>query len=127
MIPPNEDWVEGRDQPRLKLPAMYTYVRARRRGDQRYRWTGHVYDISESGMRLELDEPIEFGTEVEVRAMLPGREHIVVEASGRIVRFHDEIEEPGPVRMGMMFDTFTRHLDRQRLTHYLDAGLQRAA
>ena len=67
-----EPLIEQRSVQRLKLPPMYTLVRVRPAGTQRYCWTGHIYDISAAGMRFDLDQVLESGTIVEVRAMLPG-------------------------------------------------------
>ncbi len=117
---------EARSNPRLRLPAMYTLLRVRHVGDQRYRWTGHIYDISQTGMRFELDAPLPAGTEVEVRGMLPGTHQITFHATGRIVRMHDA-EEVGPIRMGMTFTRFNHDIDRQRLNIYINhSGMQAA-
>ncbi len=105
---------------------MYTLLRVRHIGDQRYRWTGHIYDISESGMRFELDAPLPAGTEVEVRGMLPGTHQTTFHATGRIVRMHDD-EEVGPIRMGMTFTSFNHDIDRQRLNIYLNHAGTKAA
>jgi c-di-GMP-binding flagellar brake protein YcgR len=110
---------EQRQSLRVKLPAMYTLIRVRKPGEERYRWTGYIYDISASGMRFELDSEIEPGTPVDVRAMLPGARHTTISATGRIVRRHDDADEPGPVRMGMIFDRFAG-LNRRRLMDYLE-------
>ncbi len=126
MPEPVESNAEARSNPRLKLPAMYTLLRVRQTGDQRYRWTGHIYDISQSGMRFELDAPLPAGTEVEVRGMLPGSHQVTFHAAGRIVRMHDE-EEMGPCRMGMTFTRFNHDIDRQRLNIYLNHSGMRAA
>ncbi len=118
---------ESRQYPRLRLPAMYTLVRVRPAGTERYLWTGYIYDISAVGMRFELDAALPPGTEVEVRAMLPGTEHTTFHATGRVVRIHDDTDEPGPVRMGMTFDKFVHHVDRRRLHDYLQhSGLKAA-
>lgn len=117
---------EARSTQRLRLPAMYTLLRVRHVGDQRYRWTGHIYDISESGMRFELDTPLPAGTEVEVRGMLPGSHQVTFHAAGRIVRMHDD-EEVGPTRMGMTFTKFNHDIDRQRLNIYLNHSGMKAA
>ena len=109
-----------RATPRLKLPPMYTLVRVRLPGDSHYRWTGHVYDVSLAGMRFELDEALPPGTSVETRTMLPGQAHTLFHATGRIIRLHDEADEPGPMRMGMAFDGFTTPLDRRRLAEHLE-------
>lgn len=108
---------DAREAHRVKLPPMYTLLRVRRPGERRYEWTGHIYDISTSGMRFELDQGFAEGTEMEIRAMLPGKEHIQIRAKGRVVRIHDA--EAGPVRMGMAFDAFHRRTDRDRLEAYI--------
>lgn len=119
---------EARQQPRLKLPVMYTLVRAKPKGSQRFIWTGHVYDISATGMRLELDEAVEPGTVIEVRTMLPGSVHTTFRASGRVVRIHDDDASLPPVRVGLIFDHFVHAIDRQRLRDYLQThGLRLAA
>jgi c-di-GMP-binding flagellar brake protein YcgR len=126
MLDSAEPNAEGRRNPRLSLPAMYTLLRVRHVGDQRYRWTGHIYDISEGGMRFELDTPLPAGTEIEVRGMLPGSHQITFHATGRIVRLHDD-EEVGPIRMGMTFTSFNHDIDRQRLNIYINhSGLKAA-
>ena len=126
MPDPADANAEARNNPRMKVPAMYTLVRVRHVGDQRYRWTGHIYDISESGMRFELDVPLPAGTEVEVRGMLPGVHQTTFNATGRIVRMHDD-QEVGPIRMAMTFTSFNHDIDRQRLTLYLNHSGMRAA
>jgi hypothetical protein len=106
---------------------MYTLVRVRPKGADRYCWTGYIYDISASGMRFELDTALPPGTEVEMRAMLPGNEQITFHATGSVVRIHDDRDEPGPARMGLVFEKFTRHVDRTRLIGYLEGSGLRAA
>ncbi len=120
---PITGFMDARHKPRLKLPAMYTLLRARPQGHERYCWTGHIYDVSDSGMRFELDQPLKPGTSIEVRAMLPGSRHIIFNATGHVVRLHDDRDEQGPMRMGMAFDHFVRESDHERLTTYLiDSG-----
>ena len=111
---------DRRRQRRLKLPPMYTLIRVRPRGTKTYCWTGHIYDISASGLRFELDAAVATGTEIEIRAALPGCHHTTINASGHVVRYHDEPDDPGPIRMGMIFDKFTHKEDLQRLTDYLN-------
>ena len=110
----------ARAQSRLRVPAMYTLLRVRKAGDSRYRWTGHIYDINRSGMRFELDTPLDPGTEVEVRGMLPGDAQTTFRATGRIVRLQDDDQEAGPCRMGMVFSSFYSSNDEHRLSHYLN-------
>jgi c-di-GMP-binding flagellar brake protein YcgR len=108
---------------------MYTLLRARPAGQDRYCWTGYIYDISATGMRFELDQALEPGTEIEVRGMLPAGRHTTFRAAGTVVRIHeDEETRLGPVRMGMRFTSFSREYERERLVDYLaSAGLRRAA
>lgn len=119
---------DARQCPRLKLPAMYTLVRVRPTGTTRYQWTGYIYDISQTGMRFEVDGPIAPGTKVDICALLPGPHHTTFEATGHIVRMHDEDDlDLGPVRMGMTFDNFTRDVDGMMLDNYLaESGLRAA-
>ena len=112
---------------RYKLPAMYTLVRVRPAGTQRYRWTGYVYDISLSGMRFEIDRALAPDMQVEIHAMLPGKEQVTFEATGHVVRMHDDDYAPGPKRMGMTFDSFAFVGDQQRLTTYLNQAGRLAA
>ena len=118
-----------RSEPRLKLPAMYTLVRVRRTGEEQYQWSGHIYDVSLAGMRFELDEPIEPGTAIDTRLILPGHRQTLLRVSGYVVRLHDD-DDPiiPPVRMGMAFDQFASAIDHHRLRDYLAvAGLKREA
>jgi hypothetical protein len=117
---------ENRSQPRLALAPMYTFVRVRPEGRQRFCWTGHIYDISETGMRFEVDRPIEPGTRLDIQATLPGAPRIDVHATGHVVRLHDDANDPGPIRMGMVFETFSRQADRLRLSDYLETELKAA-
>lgn len=118
---------DARQFPRLRLPAMYTLMRVRPQGAERYMWTGYIYDISASGMRFELDTALPPGTTVEFRAMLPGQFHTTFSGAGTVVRLHDDEEEKGPMRMGLSINAFARHGDRRRLSDYLQsAGLKAA-
>ncbi|MEM9346559.1 MAG: PilZ domain-containing protein [Planctomycetota bacterium] len=114
----------GRDQrqhPRIKVPAMYTLIRARVTGSNRYNWTGHIYDVSLGGVRFELDMPIEVGTQLELRGMLPGSGHTTFRAVGRVVRIHSDEHDQGPSIMGLQFEAFQSPMDRHRLAQYIDA------
>jgi len=112
---------DQRNHPRLKLPAMYTLLRARMLGKDRYDLTGHIYDISISGMRFELDDCIKPDSLVEIRCMLPGKDHTTFRATGRVVRLHSDEENLGPAIMGMSFVSFRSPMDHQRLAEYLEA------
>jgi len=115
--------VDRRDQrqhPRIKVPAMYTLVRARIVGSNKYTWTGHIYDVSLGGLRVELDMPMEVGTQLELRGMLPGCGHTTFRAICRVARIHSDAEERGPVVLGLQFESFQSPMDRQRLAEYID-------
>jgi len=115
---------DQRQQPRIKVPAMYTLIRARVQGSTRYNWTGHIYDVSLSGLRFELDMPVEPGTQLEIRGMLPGAGHTTFRATGRVVRVHSDADAPGPAIMGLEFEAFQSPMDRHRLAQYIDARAQ---
>lgn len=112
---------EHRVHPRYTVPAMYSLIRIRCEGDRTFNRMGHIYDVSQGGVRFELDEPIEPGTWIEARAMLPGYHHINLEVTGRVIRIHDDRDEPGPIRMAMMFDPFANEEDANRFAAYLEA------
>ena len=121
-------FTDARRDPRVRVPAMYSDVRARPKGARRYAWSGHVYDISRSGMRFEFDEAVEVGTAIEVRLVLPGLGGKPIRLSGRVVRVELDDDEPGPVQMAMSFATFHSESDARRLDEYLAArGLRVAA
>ena len=121
---------------RFSLPAAYTEVKVSPSGDDE-RWLfGHAYDVSEGGLRLELDEQIEPGSAIRVRISLPrGTAHIddpqdllcEIEAEGHIV-WQDQDEPGGPVSLAATFTRFCASGDRERLIRrVLDAGFSRAA
>lgn len=112
---------DGRQAPRATLPPMYTLLRAKRPGDETFRWAGHLYDVSMTGMRFELDEALKTGEQLQVRAMLPGQEHVTIRVEGRVARMHED--GPGPVRMGLLIERFLGPHDRRKLTAYLQERL----
>lgn len=124
-MPLTFDPINHRRHPRLGLTAPYTHVRARRSGERRFTFSGHIYDISRTGMRLELDEGLDRGTELAVRVQLPGQAGGSFEAKVLVVRQHDEDDAVGPVRMGVVFDQFASSEDEKRLLDYLrSAGVE---
>ena len=87
---------------------------------------GHAYDISEGGLRLELDEPIGIGTVADVRVQLPGMSD-AVRATGVVVWENDSLDDPGPRRMAVRFQEFLEDEDHARLVQYLGEGWLRCA
>jgi c-di-GMP-binding flagellar brake protein YcgR len=109
---------EQRQHARIDLPVGYAAVRLRAAGSGEPEHQGHIYDLSEGGMRFELDQAIVLDEPVEVDLDLPcGDGLLAIRARGSAVRFHDEpADGAGPVRMGMQFD----HVDQpNRLGAYL--------
>src|SRR5579862_6810494 len=97
---------------------MYTPVAVKLLADDSYEFEGHAYDISEGGMRFELDRPIEAGTPVAIRVMLPGprpqaERSVCVYAN--VIWVENDADEPGPVRMAAAFTKFAHALDKERL------------
>ncbi|MBM4113626.1 MAG: PilZ domain-containing protein [Phycisphaerae bacterium] len=81
--------------------------------------TGHVYDISEKGLRFEVDRALPVGSAVELELLVPPEESIRVTA--RVVRVFDEADDPGPRRMGAEFTGFGSPDDAVRLAGLLDS------
>ena len=112
---------------RFALPAMYTTLEARRSAhadDERL--TGHVYDISEGGARVEFDEPLPPGEPLQIRFTLPGQA-IGIHAHADVVWVNSEEDDPGPRRMALRFTDFMTSADHQRLLRYLGSHARRAA
>ncbi len=86
---------------------------------------GHAYDISEGGVRFELDEPIPPGTPVEITVTLPGatpdRDRSFA-AAGHVVWSRRDPDEPGPAQMAAAFTRFADAADRVRLLERLAVG-----
>ena len=104
---------------------MYTGVTARRAGEAPA-LHGHVYDISASGVRIELDKALTPGEPVALHLDLPGTSS-EVEASASVVWVHDDQDDPGPCRMALRFTSFADRSDRDRLIQYLASAIERAA
>ncbi len=127
--------MDASDQPnrrahrRFRVLPMYATVMARRLTETgTHRLHGHVYDVSEGGVRIELDEPLELGESIAVRLGLPGApwEH-GGEASASVVWVNDAEDDPGPRRMALRFVEFPDRSDRDRLVSYLASGTARQA
>lgn len=110
---------ERRQSSRLKLAPMYTMIRVRAVADHEKKLSGHIYDVSDSGLRFELDDALPIGQTVEFNALLPGKQHTAITGRGRVVRHHNPDNDPGPVRMGLAFEHFTDKAEEQKLVTYL--------
>ena len=119
---PNTSGTGQRQHTRYTVPAMYSLIRARTRTEAHFAHNGHIYDVSLGGMRFELDDAIEPGTQLDVRAMLPGAEHVTFRATGTVVRLHnDDCDDRGPTRMGLAFERFKSQADRECVEAYVAA------
>jgi hypothetical protein len=122
---------ERRRFPRFETEPMYTDIAVRLLDSEEFLWQGHAYDVSEGGLRFELDRPIAPGTQVAVRITLPtmnadtgpGR---AVFAFANVVWLEDE-DEPGPYKMAAVINTFCRAGDRERLLGEFRKGVYRLA
>ena len=104
---------------RYTLAPMYTAVTARRgRASDIPGLCGHIYDISERGIRIELDEALDPGESVVLELDLPGAA-LNVQASASVVWVHDANDDPGPRRMALEFTAFPNRTDRNRLFEFL--------
>lgn len=118
--------------PRFELEAMYTTIAVRTLDQDEFTMQGHSYDISEGGIRFELDRGIEMGTEVAMMINLPtmnngrdaeGPEHAVF-VFANVIWIEDE-NEPGPIKMAAVFTRWARQGDRERLLAELGKGTYR--
>ena len=110
---------ERRLHERFTLAPMYTDVTVQRVENLSIdRFEGHAYDISESGVRIELDVALEIGQGVALHLSLPGQENPMFVAAD-VVWVNDELDDPGPRRMALRFTDFIVETERARLLAYL--------
>ena len=116
-----------REFERIRVQPMYTAVTASTDSqDCPLRLHGHVYDISETGVRIELDDALNPGEIVALHLELPGT-HTAIEAEASVVWVHDDQDDPGPRRMALKFTEFLDRSDRNRLVDYIDRERGRRA
>lgn len=124
--------IDRRRFPRFDLEAMYTTIAVRTLENDTFELQGHSYDISEGGIRFELDRGIERGTQIAMMINLPtmnagdeahGPDHAVY-VFATIVWIEDE-NEPGPIKMAAVFNRWARQGDRERLIAELGKGVYR--
>lgn len=112
---------------RFALRPMYTPVAVSLLDSEQFMLEGHAYDISEGGIRFELDRPIAPGTPIAMQITLPtdradadigpGRSVFVM---GNVVWIDDS--EPGPVQHALVITRYARLGDRERLLQRLASG-----
>ena len=117
-----QDLRNRRAAARLKLQPMYTHIVATRSQEAGCAGMhGHVYDISNSGLRMELDEPLPTGEIIDLQIDLPGLQQ-AISATGDIVWVHSSEDDPGPTRMALKFKQFGSAADQLRLRRFLEHG-----
>ncbi|MBY0262890.1 MAG: PilZ domain-containing protein [Phycisphaerales bacterium] len=124
--------INRRQFTRFQLEAMYTPIAVRLLDSEVFTIEGHAYDISEGGVRFELDRAVAPGTKIAMQITLPSHD-ISEPGPGRsvfvfanVVWLEDE-DEPGPVRMAAVFTHFARANDKERLIRQFATGRYRAA
>lgn len=125
--------IDRRQFARFVVEPMYTAIAARVSTDDEeapFTLEGHAYDISEGGIRFELDQPVESGTRITMRIFLPGicerdeGRSVLVDAN---VVWLEDADQPGPYRMAAVFTHFARAGDRDRLVRHFGSGRYRIA
>lgn len=124
--------LDRRRFPRFQLEPMYTPVAVRTMDSEAFDIEGHAYDISEGGVRFEIDRPVPPGSRIAMQITLPnldarecspGRSILVF---ANVVWLEDE-DEPAPYRTAAVFTHFARAGDRERLVRQFATGRYRAA
>ncbi len=86
---------------------------------------GHAYDISVTGIRVELDERLTPGEQVQLWIDF-GDTRITTRS--RVVWQFDAADDPGPLRLALDFGEAISPADRNRLLAYIaNVGILRAA
>jgi hypothetical protein len=123
--------INRRRFPRYTTNPAYTPVAVRildgRGGEE---LEGHAYNISEGGVRFEVDRALEPGTRIGVRVTFPGAAGNDADRSILAVAtvvWTEDADEPGPVRTAAAFEHFAGAGDRAKLTEQFATGRYRLA
>ena len=124
--------INRRRHARFQLEPMYTPVAVRTLDKEVFDIEGHAYDISEGGIRFELDRAVPPGTKIAMQITLPNLDSREIGPGRSIFVFANVIwiedeDEPGPVRTAAVFTHFARAGDRERLLRQFASGRFRAA
>lgn len=121
------DPADRRRATRHRLDAACHGVTARHAAAPNETTEGHVYDLSTSGARIELDDAVAEGSEFELALHLPGLA-ADVDVLARVVRVYDAEDDPGACRLAVAFTKYRSEADRRRLAGWFGpATLRRAA
>ncbi len=120
---------DRRQHPRYVLPSMYTNIAVRLLDSDEFLYEGHAYDLSEGGMRFEVDHAIAPGTAVAIRIELPGSDSLLAADRKPVYVFanvlwleEEDLDHTGPIRMACAFTRFAMPGDQQRLMARLRSG-----
>ena len=122
---------ERRKFRRFEVQAPYAPLRVRMLDQEAFAWEGNAYDISEGGIRFELDRAVAPGTPIVMEITLPDMHRSVgpgraVYVFANVVWLEDE-EDPAPYKMAAVFTRFARAGDEARLRDQLMVGRYRIA
>lgn len=121
--------IDRRRHARFALNPAYTEALVRLQSEDHFTRTGHVHDISEGGVRFEVDVPIEPGTPIALQIPLPQtpRAYEDHDGPGRAIFVLGNVvwcnaDEPGPASAAVAITRFARDTDRDRLMNRLIRG-----
>ncbi len=119
---------------RFTVQPMYTPIAARLvdAESEAFDIEGHAYDVSEGGIRFELDRLVEPGTKIAMKITLPTMHNESLEPGRSILVYANVVwvadrEDPPPVRTAAVFTEFVRVSDRERLLRHFGSGYYRHA
>jgi hypothetical protein len=118
---------------RFSLPPMLSPITVQRVRDGKMETlTGHAYDISEGGMRIEVDEPVAPGERLNITFVLPGFAEGdaagTVCAACEVVWLTDAEDDPAFLRAGVRIVQYLDGASAQRMLNCFGGRwLRRAA
>lgn len=118
---------------RFEVKAPYSPLRVRTLDHEAFNIEGNAYDVSEGGIRFELDRALPPGTPLEMEITLPEMHKTIglagagaVHVFASVVWLEDE-EDPAPYKMAATFTRFARPADAALLRDQLMVGRYRLA
>jgi hypothetical protein len=120
--------IDRRQHERFRVDPGYSPIAVRTHDDTEFRFEGHAYDLSEGGVRFELDRPIQPGTTISMRIDLPDSAFQAGDIGpGRAVFITGNVvwcdaDEPGACQMAVAITRFDRAGDKERLLRRLSTA-----